>query len=289
MEETKKQAVKAWGKILPFGAQVVASAAAYSVGITVTQVSPGMLLSVGVLARTWCQRAAAQPMPSSTLHTDTRSVSRIQRRGVPRCNAAEQHACAVLRLRPGFCHVLCIQHPHSPGSPPQQLAASDRAPPHICTLPHPCPFPCPALLQLVGFVLKISCATPVLGPTMGLVGVGIANVLAGQASKHTRKAIVMRSHPLAPGFWEAPHPEDLLLDAVMGACIFKVGGECALASLGVRPPSKCKKNARLGWRAPAGLPVCAGMPSFTHACRAGCLHCATPSADNKHHCVLHTP
>lgn len=77
-------------------------------------------------------------------------------------------------------------------------------------------------LQLVGFVLKISCATPVLGPTMGLVGVGLANVLAGQASKHTRKAIVMRSHPLAPGFWEAPNPEDLVLDAVMGACIFKV-------------------------------------------------------------------
>lgn len=38
MEETKKQACKAWGKILPFGAQVVASAAAYSVGITATQV-----------------------------------------------------------------------------------------------------------------------------------------------------------------------------------------------------------------------------------------------------------
>jgi hypothetical protein len=79
------------------------------------------------------------------------------------------------------------------------------------------------VLQLVGFVLKISCATPVLGPTMGLVGVGLANVLAGQASKHTRKMVVMKSHPLQPGFWEAPNPEDLVLDAVMGACIFKVG------------------------------------------------------------------
>lgn len=75
----------------------------------------------------------------------------------------------------------------------------------------------------MGFVLKISCATPVLGPTMGLVGVGLANVLAGQASKHTRKMVVMKSHPLQPGFWEAPNPEDLVLDAVMGACIFKVG------------------------------------------------------------------
>jgi hypothetical protein len=77
-------------------------------------------------------------------------------------------------------------------------------------------------LQLLGFMLKISCATPVLGPTMGLVGVGLANVLAGQASKHTRKMVVTRSHPLAPGFWEAPNPEDMVLDAVMGACIFKV-------------------------------------------------------------------
>jgi hypothetical protein len=58
---------------------------------------------------------------------------------------------------------------------------------------------------------------------MGLVGVGLANVLAGQASKHTRKMVVMKSHPLQPGFWEAPNPEDLVLDAVMGACIFKVG------------------------------------------------------------------
>jgi hypothetical protein len=39
VEETKKHAAKAWGKILPFGAQVIASAAAYSVGLTATQVS----------------------------------------------------------------------------------------------------------------------------------------------------------------------------------------------------------------------------------------------------------
>lgn len=116
--------------------------------------------------------------------------------------------------------MLRIQHLDSLGSTNQQLAA------HRCSKPapsHPRPDPNPSfVLQLLGFVLKISCATPVLGPTMGLVGVGLANVLAGQASKHTRKAIVMRSHPLAPGFWEAPNPEDLVLDAVMGACIFKV-------------------------------------------------------------------
>jgi len=39
IEGTKKHAIIVWGKVLPFGAQVVASAAAYSVGITATQVS----------------------------------------------------------------------------------------------------------------------------------------------------------------------------------------------------------------------------------------------------------
>lgn len=38
IEGTKKHAIIVWGKVLPFGAQVVASAAAYSVGITATQV-----------------------------------------------------------------------------------------------------------------------------------------------------------------------------------------------------------------------------------------------------------
>lgn len=57
---------------------------------------------------------------------------------------------------------------------------------------------------------------------MGLLGVGLANVLAGQASKHTRKMVVTKSHPLQPGFWEVPTVEDVVLDAAMGACIFKV-------------------------------------------------------------------
>jgi hypothetical protein len=77
-------------------------------------------------------------------------------------------------------------------------------------------------MQLVGFVLKVSCSTPVLGPAFGLVGVGVANVLAGQASKHTRKVLVDKAHPSKPGFWEAPDPEDALLDALLGAFIFKV-------------------------------------------------------------------
>lgn len=98
--------------------------------------------------------------------------------------------------------------------------------------PYPASRVCPARPQLVGFVLKVSCATPVLGPTMGLVGVGLANVLAGQASRHTRKMVVTKSHPLAAGFWEAPNPEDMVLDAVMGVCIFKVRAQgCSVSDV----------------------------------------------------------
>lgn len=71
-------------------------------------------------------------------------------------------------------------------------------------------------------MLKVSCATPVLGPAVGIMGVGVANVLAGQASKHTRKLLVDGANPRKPGFWEKPDVEDLVLDAVLGAAIFKV-------------------------------------------------------------------
>lgn len=37
-EEAKRKLLRAWSRILPFGAQVVASAAAYTVGLTTTQV-----------------------------------------------------------------------------------------------------------------------------------------------------------------------------------------------------------------------------------------------------------
>lgn len=86
-------------------------------------------------------------------------------------------------------------------------------------------------VQLFGLVFRVSCATPVLGPAVGLLGVGFANALAGQASKHTRKLLVDKANPNKPGFWEAPDPEDVVLDALLGAAIFKVrlavlGGRC---------------------------------------------------------------
>lgn len=104
MEETKKQAVKAWGKILPFGAQVVASAAAYSVGITATQVGPIGCASVFWCSPTLCQQAAV----------NQRSATRCRHNLLPGAHpgllfpthaAAEQQAVAVLGRVPRF--VMC--------------------------------------------------------------------------------------------------------------------------------------------------------------------------------------
>jgi hypothetical protein len=81
--------------------------------------------------------------------------------------------------------------------------------------------------QLVGFMLKISCATPVLGPTVGLLGVGLASALAGQASKHTQKMVATRSSPFKPGFWEPLVVEDIIADAALGVFSFKVAAAFA--------------------------------------------------------------
>jgi hypothetical protein len=63
-EEAKKKVVKAWGKLLPFGAQVVASAAAYTVGVTATQVGglcilPPVTVSTKTLNQRGLQRTAS--------------------------------------------------------------------------------------------------------------------------------------------------------------------------------------------------------------------------------------
>jgi hypothetical protein len=219
VEETKKQAVKAWGKILPFGAQVIASAAAYSVGLTATQVSQQwhpmhILLQhvAGVVA--WRLGAC---------------VGTNVRLALLMCQSlqyAVSNPLAIRGVQVGKTHLAAPAH-HAMTAPVPQHMLLLSCWAHVNNALYP--FSRLFVLQLVGFVLKISCATPVLGPTMGLVGVGLANVLAGQASKHTRKMVVTRSHPLQPGFWEAPNPEDLVLDAVMGACIFKVIGRQRLS------------------------------------------------------------
>jgi hypothetical protein len=61
---------------------------------------------------------------------------------------------------------------------------------------------------------------------MGLVGVGFASALAGQASKHTQKMISTGANPLRAGFWEPLDVDDMVFDALLGIFMFKVQFEC---------------------------------------------------------------
>ena len=49
-------------------------------------------------------------------------------------------------------------------------------------------------LQFAGQWLRVSCATPVMAPALGLVGVGISSALAGQASIYCRSATDYMMH-----------------------------------------------------------------------------------------------
>lgn len=69
---------------------------------------------------------------------------------------------------------------------------------------------------------RVSCATPVLGPGMGFLGVGLASAMAGQAGLHCRHHFQTGQHPLKlpPEF--AFRKQDLLLDACLGIALYKV-------------------------------------------------------------------
>jgi hypothetical protein len=46
---------------------------------------------------------------------------------------------------------------------------------------------CCGNMQVAGMALRVSCATPVVGPVGGLLGVGVASAMAGQASIKCRQ------------------------------------------------------------------------------------------------------
>ncbi len=76
--------------------------------------------------------------------------------------------------------------------------------------------------QVVGYCLRVSCATPVIGPCLGMLGVGFASSLAGQASQHARKLCEVGGNPLRPSWWQPMPVEEAVLDSVLGIIIFKV-------------------------------------------------------------------
>ncbi len=76
---------------------------------------------------------------------------------------------------------------------------------------------------MVGLAARVSCATPVLGPVLGLLGIGLASAAAGQASRRTlRWYRGAGPHPAAWPPWEGARREDLAVDAVAGLVVWRV-------------------------------------------------------------------
>ena len=85
-----------------------------------------------------------------------------------------------------------------------------------------------AAAQGAGSILRISCSTPVFGPLGGLLGVGLASAMAGQATIKCQRVQSegLRRGLLDPGsiFRGQLRPEDLIADAVLGIAFFRVMG-----------------------------------------------------------------
>lgn len=81
-----------------------------------------------------------------------------------------------------------------------------------------CPF---GGMQYLGVACRVSCASPVLGPSIGVIGVGIASAMAGQAAVHCQHHFKTGRHPLSIGPRTAFQRKDLVLDACMGILLYK--------------------------------------------------------------------
>jgi len=80
--------------------------------------------------------------------------------------------------------------------------------------------------QGVGMVLRVSSATPVLGSALGMLGVGAASATAGQAFRKVRLGFERGGpSPLAWPPWQGVQRQDLLVDAVGGLLIWRVGSQ----------------------------------------------------------------
>ena len=76
---------------------------------------------------------------------------------------------------------------------------------------------------MVGMAARVSCATPVLGPMLGLLGIGLASAAAGQASRRTlRWYRGAGPHPAAWPPWEGVRQQDVAVDAIGGLVVWRV-------------------------------------------------------------------
>jgi len=139
-----------------------------------------------------------------------------------------------------------------------------------------------AAAQGAGAALRISCATPVLGPLGGVLGVGFASALAGQASVKVRR---LQKEGFQRGAFLTPrallcdfHRHDVLLDAVLGIAAFTVmGGRFG----SVMPSDLTKIGAIARESMPAAGMQYAGEEKKRELIRFfrrdGCHHCGTRS------------
>lgn len=74
----------------------------------------------------------------------------------------------------------------------------------------------------MGYCLRISCRTPVLGPCLGLLGVGAASALAGHVSAHTGRLCREGGNPLKLRWWRPMQADEAVVDALLGLLVFKV-------------------------------------------------------------------
>eukprot|EP01025_Chloroclados_australasicus_P046835 TRINITY_DN5178_c0_g3_i3.p1 TRINITY_DN5178_c0_g3~~TRINITY_DN5178_c0_g3_i3.p1 ORF type:complete len:312 (-),score=15.08 TRINITY_DN5178_c0_g3_i3:632-1567(-) len=80
-----------------------------------------------------------------------------------------------------------------------------------------------ATVQVLGVATRVSCATPVIGPISGVIGVGLASAVAGQVSFAVEQCMNGNSFS-----WDNPYQnvrgKDLFWDALCGIVIFKIAG-----------------------------------------------------------------
>ena len=85
----------------------------------------------------------------------------------------------------------------------------------------------PNRTQIVGAGLRVSCATRILAPCLGAVGVGAASAFSGHVSRHVKRQAdsgrsVIDALVVTP-FWVEPLDlGEAVMDAVAGLTIFKV-------------------------------------------------------------------
>ena len=112
-------------------------------------------------------------------------------------------------MRPSL---LCLSMPVMPATP---QCNTNRAPSRYQSTCY--------IQQMVGVASRVSCATPVVGPMLGLLGIGIASAAAGQASRRTLRWYQGAGpHPVAWPPWQGVRGQDLAVDAVTGLVIWRV-------------------------------------------------------------------